>query len=337
MNTFIIKKMLGYYTLVVDEHKKTVKVYDTIDSGIYEEDIQRLIRYDKTLAKINKFTLIKNQIKTNFQEAEDIIAIVMFMIMNVNIQTHVDELDIILMSDLIKTYVDLLLQYQSYRLKYACYYVNITKSSDALVEYDEKPHTSLRFLDMIMNDYNYDVISCKPNQRKCYARKFDELSYEYDDQHQLKGEQMVYLIHFINQFNHNIIDPGNIYKADTFSTIAYIKISEDGVYYFPVCDRAYKHWTLWEVDYKDKDRIIYNIYDSLSIYDKDENSRDAISTRIAYFFRSYYEEEYHIIKTAVKQNERDVITCGYYTLFFLGARLKNINIDSIPHIERFNI
>lgn len=332
----ILIKSHRCYLIMIEKENRMIKIYDSINTYDYNTDLKYLSSY---ISNLSKYEIIKINVRNNFPEATDIAATVTFMIMNSDYNNiEVLELDVILMSDLLREYISKLLEYKSYRLKLSCFYVNIHDDDDGdSLFYSRTEENTLNFVRLIINPYNYNTISLKGKQKNCFLRQFNIIVNHLLLKERLKSEDLVFYIHFINQCNDNVIDPGNIYKSDEQLRLL-SKIKNDGIYFFPVCDKDYQHWSLFEVKYNSNKYIKYYIYDSLNIYRGDYNdARDNIIYRIYRFFESNVELSYQIMETNVKQSNRDKVNCGYYTLFYLGCRMKNIRIDEIQNIESFNI
>lgn len=116
MNSFIIRNENDYYTLEIDYRNKKVKVYDVSGKINCHDDLIRLKNCgEKKYKKIVSFTVENIKIDTNFPEARDILAVVIFMIRNNKKidNINVDRIDVVLMSNLIKIYLGELIENQS--------------------------------------------------------------------------------------------------------------------------------------------------------------------------------------------------------------------------------
>lgn len=105
-----------YYTLEIDYRNKKVKVYDVSGKINCYDDLIRLKNCgEKKYKKIVSFTVENIKIDTNFPEARDILAVVIFMIRNNKKidNINVDRIDVVLMSNLIKIYLGELIENQS--------------------------------------------------------------------------------------------------------------------------------------------------------------------------------------------------------------------------------
>lgn len=332
LNRFIIKCEKGYYNVLIDHEKEIVKIIDSIDDYDYDSDLKRLSSYQSELGKISLYKMRVEKVNTNFKEATDILAVLMYMICKNN--AFVDYIDVILMKDLIKQYINRL-QYNNYgTLKVAFKFVATKRSEKSSVTYPEKIYNSLNFVKKIKDNFDYNNIRFY-GKVQASVNDCNWFIHLLNKDHKLTTDEFSTLLHSINRDNHNVIDPLVLQIHHTIKNC----IDKDGTYLFPICDSDLDHWTLWEVEYKRYDHFIYHIYDSLSMYKGDYNSsRNRIQNMINDIFDTcdcIYKEMFIYEDTVIKQGSDN--SCGYFTLFYTGARIKKYDIHRIEHIESFDI
>lgn len=330
-----------YYTIIIED--KTLKIFNSPNSKGCKKDIDRLSKYDNAFKDIKTYSKNNYDIESNFKEATDILAMVMYMLNNRNDidDVVVDKVDVQLMADLIQTYISRLREFESGRLEMSSYCINnnfISNSSSSYQYYNNYNHDSLNFLLKIRSGYSFEGMTYCSQHKKSYVSDCDCLSNIIYNGNQLKTSELLFFILFINDNNYNTIDPGYVYRDCDLES----SIRENGIYYIPVCDKDYHHWTLWIADVSEAG-IKFYIYDSLSspIYKpRNRNARNEVAHRILSIFgcRSYeYDYEIVTIPESLKQSSSDSVNCGYYTLFFYGCAVKKLNLCDIPNIESFSI
>lgn len=333
----IIKCERGYYNVLIDHNSEALKVIDSQDDYDYSNDIERLSHYRSKLNRIIDYEVMVCKVKSNFKQASDILAVLVYMINKAG--AYVSHFDLILMKDLLKEYIDRLKQNNYGILKDAFGFVATKNSKISSITYEERISNSLNFVLKIKDNYEYDEIRWRGKQKESNRNKLERIVTDFiEDHHLLTDRELVFLIHYISNNNYNIIDPCMIYTSRE-SKSRLNKINKSGVYYFPVCDKDYKHWTMWEVEYRKDISIDFNIYDSLTLYNNNDAAKGEVEQRTVELFEDIpiRNSKFTIVDTPVKQDSFDKYSCGFYTLFFLAARRKNLTISNIPNIESFNI
>lgn len=343
MNSFIIRNENDYYTLEIDFRNKKVKVYDVSGKINCHDDLIRLKNCgEKKFKKIVSFTVENIKIDTNFPEARDILAVVIFMIRNNKKidNVNVDRIDVVLMSDLIKIYLGELIENQSDRLRSSLYFINLNDPFILGSGYKEIEHNGMNFAEQLRKGYSTNGWTYAKQYKQTYINNCNSIINPFNVKHKLTATEFILSIHYLSNNLSNVIDPTYVYPGKR--RIKY-HISDSDIYYIPVCDEKLNHWSLWKVNYdhEEKNLDIY-IYDSKDFYadegyDFKNRYRDDVFDHIDYIFGSCNNRNYHIMDTVVKQDEKDSTTCGYFMLFYLAACLNNVNIKDMINIKNFNI
>lgn len=342
MTSIIIRSKNGYYTLEVDYKNKKIKVYDVYGKINCIDDLNRLKNCGgKQFKNIDTFKVENIKIETNFPEARDLLAVVIFMIRNNNNykDVEVDKIDVVLMSDLIRIYLGNLLENQSRRLRDSIHGINLDDTFISDIDYEEIEHNGMNFVSQLRKGYSLEEWSYAKQYRKTYIDNCFHIISAIDIKHQITATEFILAIHYLSSNLNKVIDPTYVY---THKRRILHCIKESGIYYIPVCDEKLKHWTLWEVHYDDKKDLNIFIYDSKDFYTEERNNyknpyRDEVFKNLVCIFEEYGNYDFNIVDTIVKQDNSDSTTCGYFTLFYLAARLNNVNIKDMMNIKNFKI
>lgn len=331
MDKFIIKEKntYMYFSILIRHSEKKIICITNGYQDKLNEGVERMKKYVNR-GDLDHYEIVNEKIKSNFIEATELMSIVVILLATNN--TFISELNLVLISDLFKEYLDQLLQNSSIKLDIALKIVG-TKNSLTQIRYDEKNHDSLLFVNKIKNYkefYSSKIKNCR--EYDSYIKNCNDLVKNLSSNKQLKGDEFLFLLCYISNVNDKVIDPGILLlNARQLSNLK--KIRKYGKYFFPVCDQ--NHWVLFEVEYN-RDIIKFFIYDSLKLYESNNELRDKIRKKIKELFISQLKNEsVEIIDTVVEQN--DNTSCGYFTLFYLGCRINCFTINKISNIESFNI
>lgn len=333
---YIIKLSSKFYAFKVTS-SKCIYFYNKDDKD--REEIINSIIY----LGYGGYKIIFKKINSNFKEASDIISLIIFMVL---IRKSSDDIlmydiNVKLMCELFKEYINTLLISNSSLLYHTFLRVQQLNQSNPVVKYEETvEYNQLNFVQKCAKIYNYKIRfygkECATNKEIC-----DRLAYNISKQYKLSTTEFLILLYLIRNDLDNVIDP--IIMTDTIISKKQADrkaILDDGVinktgkFYFPICRE--EHWTLWVVDIKEKD-IKLLLYDSLN--SKFTNSRDGmvLIEDILSFFNTKLRKEIATVQLPANLKQGRNNSCGYYALFYLISLLKFNSIENVPDIETFDI